>query len=69
MGVARTRFNPETEAGMRQQEEQARQKIDQAAAAAPAVRPVGRPPKERDPDSMPPKEKRPVGRPRASTSP
>ena len=66
MGVARTRLNPEVEAGMRQQEEQAQQRREQAAASAPAVRPVGRPPK--DPASRPPpKEKRPVGRPRAST--
>ena len=39
MGVVRTRFNPEVEAGMRQQEEQAQQRREQAAASAPAVRP------------------------------
>jgi len=66
LGVARTRFIPEVEAGMRQQEELAQQRRKQAAASAPAIRPVGRPPM--DPASRPlPKEKRPVGRPRAST--
>ncbi len=65
-GVARAKLSPKVDAGMRQQEELAQQRREQAAASAPAVRPVGRPPM--DPASTPPpREQKPVGRLLAST--
>jgi len=64
--VARTRLNPDVEAGVREQETQAQQQAALQAKQPSAVeRPVGRPRMDLA-SKPPPAPKRPVGRPRAS---